>query len=367
MQQYISDLLNKWHLPAWLWNTVIISASVLLGLLISFILSFFVKKDSGTVSRFILIQSGLKHLAKPLSVWIPLFVFDVFLPLLQMPQVFHQRLGHAVEIALILASSWTLISFIHVLQDWVRHRINVNTPDNLQQRRIITQLIYIRRVITMIILIITIGAVLLTFNTMRKVGTGLLTGVGIGGIIVGFAAQRSLGNLLAGFQIAFTQPMRIDDEVVVENEFGRVEEITLTYVVIRIWDDRRLVLPINYFIEKPFQNWTRTTSDITGTVYLYTDYSLPVEWVRGRFKQLIENHPLWDKRIASLAVTDLKQNVMELRAVVSAGNSGNAWDLRCFLREQLIKSINEHYPQCLPKARAVLEKEESGKIAEQKM
>jgi small-conductance mechanosensitive channel len=179
----------------------------------------------------------------------------------------------------------------------------------------------------------------LSFESVRKLGAGLLTGVGIGGIIIGFAAQKSLGNLLAGFQIAFTQPIRIDDVLVVEGEWGRVEDITLTYVVLNIWDQRRLILPINYFIEKPFQNWTRTTAEILGTVFLYVDYSVPVDKLREELTRLLKASPLWDQRVGILQVTDSKENTLELRALVSARNSSQAFDLRCYIRENLIKFL----------------------------
>ena len=249
MQEYISRMLDTWGMPSWVWNMLVVIGTVLLGLFLSWLLSLFVRKKTDTAEKFRLLQSALHHLSKPISFLIPLIIFDIFIPVMKMPSVFLQRLNHATEIALIIVTSWTLISSVHVLQEFTHDRININTPDNLRQRRIITQLMYVRRVVVAILILITIGAVLLTFASMRKIGTGLLTGVGIGGIIIGFAAQRSLGNLLAGFQIAFTQPIRIDDKVLVENEFGRIEEITLTYVVVRIWDDRRLILPINYFIE----------------------------------------------------------------------------------------------------------------------
>jgi len=186
---------------------------------------------------------------------------------------------------------------------------------------------------------------------MRKVGAGLLTGVGIGGIIIGFAAQKSLGNLLAGFQIAFTQPIRMDDVLIVEGEWGRVEEINLTYVVVNIWDKRRLVLPINYFIEKPFQNWTRTTAEILGTVFIYTDFTVPVQQLRDKLTELLEGHPLWDRKVNVLQVTDLKERTMEIRCLMSCRNSGQAFDLRCFVREQMIDYIRTQFPESLSKTR----------------
>ncbi len=177
----------------------------------------------------------------------------------------------------------------------------------------------------------------------------------MGGIIIGFAAQRSLGNLLAGFQIAFTQPIRLDDAVLVEGEFGNIEEITLTYVVVRIWDERRLVLPINYFIEKPFQNWTRKTSELLGVVMLYTDYTIPVESLRLELTRLLQSSSLWDGKVNGIQVTDATSTTIQLRALMSARNSGEAFDLRCYVRENLIRYIKENYPESLPKTRAEIQ------------
>jgi hypothetical protein len=209
-------------------------------------------------------------------------------------------------------------------------------------------------VVKILIVFFALSLVLMSFATVRKIGTGLLTSAGIVSVIVGFAAQRSIGNLLAGFQIAFTQPIRLDDVLVVEGEFGRVEEISLTYVVLRIWDDRRLILPLNYFIEKPFQNWTRITSEILATVYLQADYTLPVEAVRHELQRLLKDNTYWDGRVCVLHVTDAKERTLELRALVSAANSGAAWELRCFIREKLIDFICREYPDCLPKTRSVV-------------
>jgi small-conductance mechanosensitive channel len=214
--------------------------------------------------------------------------------------------------------------------------------------------VFLRKVIVALIVIVTICVILLSFDNLRKLGTGLLTGVGIGGIIIGFAAQKSLGNLLAGFQIAFTQPLRIDDALVVEGEFGRVEEITLTYVVLHLWDQRRLILPINYFIEKPFQNWTRTTAEMTGTVILYLDYSMPLEPLRAEFKRLLEASLLWDKRVSAVQVTAATERDIEVRMLVSAANSSDVFDLRCYIRENLILFVKENHPESLPKTRMEL-------------
>ena len=209
-----------------------------------------------------------------------------------------------------------------------------------------------------IIVVVAVSIVLLSFDSMQKIGAGLLTGVGLGGIIVGFAAQRSLGNLLAGFQIAFTQPIRIDDVLVVEGEWGKVEEITLTYVVVNIWDKRRLILPIQYFIEQPFQNWTRTTAEILGTVFLYTDFRVPLDALRNELTRVLRGHPLWDGNVDVLQVTDVRERTLEIRALMSCRNSGDAWDLRCAVREQLIRFLQANYPWALSRTRVEIDQEQ---------
>ncbi len=197
----------------------------------------------------------------------------------------------------------------------------------------------------------------MTFDSVRQYGASILASAGIIGIIIGVAAQRVLANLLAGFQIAITQPIRIDDVVIVENEWGRIEEIHLTFVVVKIWDQRRLVMPSTAFIEKPFQNWTRQSSDLLGTVFIYADYTLQVDSVREELTRVLESTPLWDKKVNVLQVTNASDKTMELRALMSAKDSPTAWDLRVFVREKLIGFLQQNYPDCLPKSRVTLEKE----------
>jgi small-conductance mechanosensitive channel len=190
---------------------------------------------------------------------------------------------------------------------------------------------------------------------VRQFGTAIIASAGVAGIIVGFAAQKSIATLLAGFQIALTQPIRIDDVVIVENEWGRIEEITLTYVVVSIWDLRRLVLPITYFIEKPFQNWTRTSADILGTVFIHVDYSAPLDELRAELTRILEASPLWDRKVAVLQVTDAKERTLEVRALASARDASAAWDLRCEVREKLIAYLQKNHPGSLPRLRARME------------
>jgi small-conductance mechanosensitive channel len=213
----------------------------------------------------------------------------------------------------------------------------------------------LRKVVIFIVAVLTLGIVLMTFDKVRQLGTSILASAGIAGIVIGFAAQRSIANLLAGLQLAFTGPINIDDVVIVEGEWGRIEEMTLTYVVVRIWDLRRLILPITYFIEKPFQNWTRVSADILGTVYLYVDYTVPVQAIREELERLLKNSEKWDGKVCSLQITDSKEQVVELRALMSAADASKAWELRCLIREQLISFVQKNYPESLPRMRAEIQ------------
>lgn len=352
MLKQIQQVLRDWNLPLFTWNLIILASAVIFGFILKFILSLVVRKKAEQTGNFRFLRSFFAHTGTPLNYFLPLFFLNFLLPLMQMPELALNRLGKIIEIAIIITFAWFLIRSISVAQDYVYHRFDLKKENNLRERKIRTQLLYIRQVITGIIILLTVAAILLSFSTLRRLGTGLLTGVGIGGIVIGFAAQRSLANLLAGFQIAFTQPLRIDDVLVVEGEFGRVEEITLTYVVLHLWDDRRLILPITYFIEKPFQNWTRTGSAITASVFLYADYSLPIDVMRQEAKRLVHNHPLWDGRVFAVHVTDATRESLQIRIIMSAHDSGQAWDLRCFVRENIIKFISNNYPQSLPRTRA---------------
>lgn len=255
------------------------------------------------------------------------------------------------ESLIYIFGGWLLIEVTDVVSDLVRDRFKLSVEDNLSERKIITQFQYIKRVVSVVVFIVAAAFILLQFDKVRELGTGLLTSAGVAGIIIGLAAQKSIANLLAGFQLAFTQPIRIDDVVIVENEWGRIEEITLTYVVVRIWDERRLVVPLNYFNEKPFQNWTRSSSQLLAYVYLYTDYRVPVDALRKKLTELLDGNKLWDQRVNNVQVTNADRSTMEVRALMSARNAPEAWDLRCQVREGLITFIQEEYPESLPRTR----------------
>ncbi len=254
----------------------------------------------------------------------------------------------ASKVALIAVSAWLAIRLILLSERLILNQLDLNKTNNLQERKLFTKVKFIKRLIVIAILIIAVALLLLSFQRGREFGLGLLTSAGIVSVIVGFAAQKTIANLLAGIQIAFTQPLKIEDVVIVEGEWGTIEEINLTYVVVRIWDLRRMILPITYFVEKPFQNWTRNDSRVVGTALFYLDYHTPVDKLREHFLELLAASPLWDKDTAALQLTDTKDQYIVLRATMSARDAPDAFDLRCYIRENMIAFIRDEYPQALP-------------------
>lgn len=265
------------------------------------------------------------------------------------------------NVLLIVSFAWSLVEFIHVLKKFLLSKLDLYEEDNLKSRKVYTQIDILEKILIFCIVLFAVAGVLLSFDSIRKIGIGLFASAGVAGIIIGLSAQKVVGTLLAGVQIAITQPFRIDDAVVVENEWGWIEEVNLTYVVVRIWDKRRLVLPSTYFLEKPFQNWTRTSADILGSVYLYTDYTVPFQPLRDELTRLLSQTDLWDKKVNVLQVTDSKESTVEIRILVSAKNSPTAWDLRVYIREKMIEFIQKNYPESLPKTRLFFESKEQYK------
>ncbi len=259
-------------------------------------------------------------------------------------------------IALILSITWLAIRALGVIDDMILTRHPINVRDNLKARQIHTQTRVLSRTLMIIVGSVGIAAVLMTFPRVRQFGESLLASAGIAGVIIGLAARATIANLIAGVQLALTQPIRIDDAVVIEGEWGWIEEIRSTYVVVKIWDERRLVVPLNDFIEKPFQNWTRKTADLIGSVFIHADYRLPVDRVRDELKKIAEACEEFDGRVCVLQVTNAGPTTIELRALVSAGDSPSCWDLRCKVREKLIAYLQAEFPECLPRVRAEIEK-----------
>ncbi|MEY2602102.1 MAG: hypothetical protein QOJ36_1421, partial [Verrucomicrobiota bacterium] len=292
-------------------------------------------------------------LGHTLRLALPLLGIILLLPLLKLPENWIWVTQKGFGIFLIVALSVLIIRGVNAVQLALLSRHRMDVPDNLPARRIYTQVSVIRKIIVTAVVIIATGSILMLFDPVRQFGTSILASAGIAGVVLGFAAQKTLGNVLAGIQIALTQPLLIDDIVVVEGEFGQIEEITLTYVTVRTWDLRRLVLPITYFIEKPFQNWSRVSTELLGTVILYLDYQVPLGELRKELKRLLENNPKWDRRVCGLQVTNTTQSAIEVRALVSGTDPGKTFDLRCEVREGLIEFMRRDYPESLPRVRNV--------------
>jgi len=302
------------------------------------------------------IKRSMRKFSQALKWGLFFAIFPIIEPYFSPPDLLFIGRQKIFIVLSIVTLTWIIIEFSNVMRYIFLEKFTYDKEDNLRERRVVTQVAFIRKLFIIAILVIAFAAILMNFESARKIGAGLLTSAGILGIIIGFAAQKSIANLLAGFQIAFTQPIRIDDVVVVEGEWGKIEEINLTYVVVQIWDQRRLVLPINYFIEKPFQNWTRTTAAIWGTVFIYVDPTVEVSKIKTKLKEILEATPLWDKKVQVLQVTDWTEKTIELRCLMSAKDSPTAFDLRCLVREKLLVYLQNTQPDSLPKSRVLLEK-----------
>lgn len=261
-------------------------------------------------------------------------------------------LRDGASIALIGALTWLAMRSAAAIGEAIVQAHPLDTADNLHARRVHTQARVLARSVMLVILILGVGGALMTIPNVRQIGASLLASAGVAGLVAGIAARPVLGNVIAGLQIALSQPIRLDDVVVIENEWGRIEEITGTYVSVRLWDQRRLIVPLQWFIENPFSNWTRSSAQIIGTVFLYVDYRMPLAPLREELARVVEDAPEWDRRVQVLQVTDGTERSMQLRVLVSSLDSGLNWDLRCRVREALLHFIQLHYPQYLPRARA---------------
>lgn len=261
---------------------------------------------------------------------------------------------HALLIAFIVLVGWAVLTATDVASALYLRRYRIDVADNLLARKHLTQVRILQRAAATLVVLLTAAMALMTISQVRQWGVSLLAAGGAAGIFLGLALQPLLSNLMAGVQIATTQPIRLDDQVLVENEVGNIEEITATYVVVRLWDERRMVLPLTYFLQKPFQNWTRETAQMMGTVMLYLDYTTPVDALRAKLTEVLEASPLWDRRVNALQVTDAKERTMEIRCLMSAGSSGQLFDLRCNVREALIAWLQANVPDALPRERLQL-------------
>ncbi|MFG2089902.1 MULTISPECIES: mechanosensitive ion channel family protein [unclassified Spirillospora] len=273
---------------------------------------------------------------------------------------------HVLRIAAIGATTWLVLRIGYALSDPPLERLmRIEGERNRRARRARTQMLLLRRIAAVLIVVLAVGAALFTFPGVRAVGAGVLASAGVAGLVVGIAARPTLGNLLAGLQLAFSDALRLDDVVVTQGNWGRVEELTLSYVVLRLWDDRRMIFPVSHFTEQPFENWTRHSNRLLGSVELHVDWSVPIAELRTELHSALKENPLWDRREWILQVVDVQPNgLVTLRALMSAADSASTWDLRCDMREHLVSHIRDHYPDALPRFRVGHEEITGGGVAD---
>lgn len=301
----------------------------------------------------------LEQWRAPLRALFPATFAALALPALYLPSGLLSVIRHFVGLWVIAAIAWFLMRTVTMASELILSRYDITTTESLSGRGLSTQVRMFERVLHVVIAVVAAAMMFMSFNSLREFGVSILASAGIAGLVIGFAAQRSISTLLAGVHIALTQPIRLGDAILTEGEFGHVEEITLSYVVIRLWDERRLIVPISHFIEKPFQNWTRESAALTGAVFLYCDYRIPVQALRDELRRILESTALWNGRVCALQVTDATQETVELRALCSADDAPRTWDLRCYVREKLIEFMKQRFPDSLPQTRIELTRSKS--------
>lgn len=348
LKQFLNQLTQKADagVSVWIIALAVVAGSLLIYFLVSGIIVRISRKSTDNV-----LGRAWRKFRNPALVVVLLFDFILLKELFNLGEEASASVRQFITVSIIFCVTWLLIKGINLSRELVLRQYDLDEKDNLKARKVYTQFRVLERIIIFTVILIAIAIALMTFDGIRRIGISLFASAGVAGIIIGFAAQKLLGSILAGFQIALTQPIRIEDVVIVENEWGWIEEINLTYVVVRIWDKRRLIVPTTYFIEKPFQNWTRVSADILGTVFIYTDYQVPIGELRKEFTRILEESGLWDGKVNVMQVTNATEKTVEIRALMSTVDSPTAWDLRVLVREKLISFLQKNYPHSLPRMR----------------
>jgi small-conductance mechanosensitive channel len=336
-------------------RTMLISGAILAGavglaLVMHFVLFFVVERilHRKEASAETIVTKRAKKSAR---IIFPLLALVLTIPLVPLPATLKGILQHVLGLGVIASVGRGIIVLAELAGNLIFARYSMDLPDNLSARRIRTETQVLQRIVTLTVSIVTAAVMLMTIPAVRHVGVSLLASAGLAGLIVGMAARSTLSNLIAGIQVALTQPIRLEDAIVLEGEWGWIEEINTTYIVVRLWDLRRLIVPLSYFIEKPFQNWTRTTAEILGSVMIYADYTVPVEELREELLRILKTTELWDKKTWALQVTDATERTVQIRALMSARSGPMAFDLRCLVRERLVQFLRDKYPLTLPRQR----------------
>ncbi|WP_334165232.1 mechanosensitive ion channel family protein [Phenylobacterium sp.] len=338
--------------PPWLATLIVFSAALAIALVAHELLVRLVRRVLSRRDEFW--RALVVRTRRPVRMAMVLLALVVATPVAPLSGENAAFLRHGLLIGFIVLFGWMTMTAMDIGAALYMRRFRTDVSDNLVARKHLTQVRILRRALATFIIVVTVALALMTISGVRQWGVSLLAAGGAASLLVGLALQPLLSNLFAGIQIAVTQPIRIDDAVIVEGEWGNVEEITATYVVVRVWDERRLVVPLTYFLQKPFQNWTRESASLLGTAMVHVDYATPVETVRRKLEEIARASPHWDGRVCVLQVTELRERTMELRCLVSSASAGAAFDLRCEVREKLIGWLQAELPQALPRERQVL-------------
>lgn len=336
-------------LPEWLVTTAVIAFSVIAALIAYALIVHTIRSTFG--ARHPKTRALLTRSKGPLRLGLIVLALSLAVRIVPIDESVARVFASTLNVAFIALLGWSAITAVQIASQIYLRRFKLDTEDNLLARKHVTQIGILKRAADILIVVMTFAAALMTFEQVRQYGVSLFASAGVAGLAIGLAARPLLSNLIAGVQIAVAQPIRLDDVVFLENEYGTIEEITTTYVVIKLWDWRRMVVPLSYFIEKPFQNWTRETSALIGSVFLHVDYTAPIEKLRERLMEIVRASPLWDGRVVVLQVSDAKDHTIELRALVSSRSAPASWDLRCEVRGKLIAFLQETYPNALPRNR----------------
>lgn len=351
------------------WHDLLIAAAFIAGAIIIALIVhailFWILRGIARRKTALLGQSITRHAQKPTRWLFPLVAILAILPGLTLTPRVMDAMEHIVGLGLIAAMAWLVILVIEVTSDIVTGRYRVDVSDNLTARRIQTQFKMLHRIVVVLVVIVTIAIMLMTFPAIKHIGESVLASAGLASLVVGLAMKGTLSNLIAGVQIAFAQPFRIEDAVIIEGEFGWIEEIGTMYVVVRIWDLRRLVLPLSYFLDHPFQNWTYKSANLLAHCFIYTDYTVPVQALRDELGRILKSSPLWAGKVCVLQITELEKFTVQIRALMDVRNSGDSSDLCCLVRERMIEFLANNYPGSFPKYRGEFQtSSESGPVLE---
>jgi len=342
----VTDALS--FLPGWAVAAIVLALALVASLAVHWLLGRLTRRAFAHRPGVVSLIAQTRALTRLAFVIIAL---ALVLPALDLPPRAAGLFATALPFCFVVLLGWIALTAVDIGVSVYLMRYRLDAEDNLLARKHVTQMRVLKRVISTIVILFTAGAALMTIGAVRQIGVSLFASAGVAGLAVGLAARPVLANLIAGIQLAMTQPIRIEDAVIVENEWGWIEEITSTFVVVRLWDLRRMIVPLAYFMEKPFQNWTREGSAIIGNVLLYLDYAAPIEAIRAEAEAIVAASRLWDRKVVNVQVTDTKERVIEVRVLVSAANASAAFDLRCEVREKLIAFLRKEHPESLPRSR----------------